>query len=187
MCIIDIMVQYMFCTGKSTGEQQRRCFLFYSAHMSIMRWKLYEQLKAVYGGGLHLTYGSTTAYRRSRAGLEKTHAIDARCISGHPDAAPAREAFYMRKVRRHNRQIHKATIDKGGIRKRNQAPYVVKGFRLFDKVRYKGEECFIFGRRNSGYFDLRKLDGTKVHASASYKTLQIIEPASGCIIERRMA
>ena len=35
--------------------------------------------------------------------------------------------------------------------KLNQAPYLVKGFRLFDKVKYKGQECFIFGRRSSGY------------------------------------
>lgn len=30
-------------------------------------------------------------------------------------------------------------------------------------------ECFVFGRRNTGYFDLRHLDGTKVHASAKAK------------------
>lgn len=52
----------------------------------------------------------------------------------------------------HNRQIHKATILKGGIRKNNQAPYIVKGFRLWDKVRYDGQECFISGRRATGYF-----------------------------------
>ncbi|CAB1251694.1 protein of unknown function [Ruminococcaceae bacterium BL-6] len=37
------------------------------------------------------------------------------------------------------------------------------------------------------YFDLRKLDGTKVHTSASYKKLRLLEKSNGQIIERRMA
>ena len=56
------------------------------------------------------------------------------------------------------------TIGKGGYRKNNQAPYIVKGYRLFDKVEYNGVECFVFGRRLSGSFDIRLLDGTKVSA-----------------------
>jgi RRXRR protein/HNH endonuclease len=64
-------------------------------------------------------------------------------------------------VRRNNRQIHKATIRKGGNRQRNTAPKYVHGFRLFDCVRFQGQVCFVFGRRSSGYFDLRTLDGTK--------------------------
>ena len=62
--------------------------------------------------------------------------MDARCISGHPLAKSNGEVFYQKKVRCHNRQIHKNTILKGGVRKRNQAEYEVKGFRLFDKVSY---------------------------------------------------
>ena len=33
----------------------------------------------------------------------------------------------------------------------------------------------IFGRRKSGQFDLRKLDGTKINASVSYKKLKLLE------------
>lgn len=58
-----------------------------------------------------------------------------------------------------------------GIRKENKAPRYLLGYQLFDKVLHEGQECFVFGRRTSGYFDLRKLDGTKVSASASYKKL----------------
>ncbi|WP_417042377.1 hypothetical protein, partial [Duodenibacillus massiliensis] len=46
--------------------------------------------------------------------------------------------------------------------KRHQAPYLVHGFRLFDKVLCKGEVGFIFGRRSSGAFDVRRLNGTKI-------------------------
>ncbi|WP_126581572.1 hypothetical protein [Tengunoibacter tsumagoiensis] len=41
------------------------------------------------------------------------------------------------------------------------------------------------GRRTSGYFDLRTLDGTKVHGGASVKKLQLLQKATACLIERR--
>ena len=88
-------------------------------------------------------------------------------------------------MRKHNRQIHKANILKGGKKKLNQAPYLVKGFRLFDKVRFKGQESFIFGRYLSGYFDLRKLEGTVIHRSSGYKKLTLISKVKTFIFERR--
>ena len=156
-----------------------------AAFMGIMRWEFYNQLKALYPD-VSLTYGYLTKNTRIRNGLPKTHCVDARCISGHPLAEPSEYYFYQKKVRCHNRQIHRNTILKGGCRKRNQASYLVKGFRLFDKVAYNNQECFIFGRRNSGYFDLRKLDGTKIHASVSYKKLKLLETQKTMLCERRM-
>lgn len=153
--------------------------------MGIMRWAFYNQLKELYPD-VSLTYGYLTKNIRIRNGLQKTHCVDARCISGHPQAEPLGYYFYQKKVRCHNRQIHKNAIPKGGRRKRNQAPYLVKGFRLFDRVSFNNQECFIFGRRNSGYFDLRKLDGTKIHASASYKKLSLLETRKTMLCERRM-
>lgn len=154
-----------------------------AAFMGIMRWACYDKLKNTYPD-VKMTFGYITKNTRIKVGLEKSHAVDARCISGHPNAVAAKEIFLMRKVRRHNRQIHKATINKGGYRKRNQAPYEVKGFRLFDKVRFKGEECFIFGRRSSGSMDVRKIDGTKVNPGAGFKKLTLLEKPSGYIVER---
>ena len=153
--------------------------------MGIMRWAFYNQLKELYPD-VSLTYGYLTKNIRIRNGLQKTHCVDARCISGHPQAEPLGYYFYQKKVRCHNRQMHKNAIVKGGRRKRNQAPYLVKGFRLFDRVSFNNQECFIFGRRNSGYFDLRKLDGTKIHASASYKKLSLLETRKTMLCERRM-
>ena len=154
--------------------------------MGIMRWKLYDILKELYSN-VSLTYGYITKNIRIKHGLIKEHHVDARCISGNPLAEPLGYYFYQKKVRRHNRQIHKVKPQKGGIRKRNQAPYLVKGFRLFDKVLFEGQECFIFGRRTRGYFDLRTLDGTRIHASANYKKLKLLEPRKGYLTERRMA
>ena len=157
-----------------------------AAFMVIMRWAFYNQLKKLYPN-VSLTYGYLTKNARIRNELPKTHCVDARCISGHPLVEPLGYYFYQKKVRCHNRQIHKNTILKGGYRKRNQAPYTVKGFRLFDKVLYNNQECFIFGRRSSGYFDLRKLDGTKIRASASYRKLKLLETRKTMLCERRLA
>ena len=81
----------------------------------------------------------------------------------------------------------KANLLKGGRKKLNQAPYNVLGFRLFDKVRLGKEECFMYGRRSSGYFDVRKLDGTRVHNAISFRKLKLIEPRKRYLTERRQA
>lgn len=157
-----------------------------AAFMGIMRWAFYNKLKERYSN-VSLTYGYITKNTRITNELPKEHRIDALCISGHPKAKQSDMWYAVKKIRRHNRQIHKANILKGGVKKLNQVPFEVYGFRLFDKVLYDGKECFVFGRRSSGYFDLRLLDGTKIHASASYKKLQILERPQGQIAERRMA
>ena len=80
-----------------------------------------------------LTYGYITKNTRIKYGLPKTHRIDALCISGNPEAEQLSCCYYQRKIRCHNRQIHKCTVNKGGTRKLNQAPYIVKEFRLLIK------------------------------------------------------
>ena len=155
-----------------------------ASFMGIMRWAVWDRLKE-FGIPLHMTYGYKTAEKRKQYDLPKEHCVDARCISGYPDAKPSDEWFFCKKVRCHNRQIHRTKILKGGIRKRNQAEYEIKGFRLFDKVRCSNTECFVFGRRSTGYMDVRMLDGTKVNAGISYKALKLIEPAKHLLIERR--
>ena len=155
--------------------------------MGIMRWALYNKLQATYPN-VHLTYGYITKHTRIEYGLPKEHYIDARCISGNPQAEPLGYVFYQRKVRCHNIQIHKLTINRGGVRKKNQAPYIVKGFRLFDKVLFENKEYFIFGRRTSGFFDVRTLAGDKVNkGSISFKKLELVETKKYYLIERRSA
>ena len=155
-----------------------------AAVMSIMRWELYNRAKRIWSN-VHLTYGYITKHTRIENGLEKSHVVDARCISGNPLATPCTEQWQMRQRRRHNRQIHKANILSGGRRKLNQAPYLVRGFRLFDKVKYDGSECFIFGRRTSGSFDIRLIDGTKVHAGINCRKLQFLSVSQNCLISKK--
>lgn len=167
--------------GKKRGKSHRD-----AAFMGIMRNTLLERLKKEVSVPVMMTYGYITKYWREKAGLEKSHINDAICISKHPYARPLETYYLTKAVRHHNRQIHKTKFSKGGIRKRNQAPYLVKGFRLFDKVLYQGESYFIFGRRITGYFDIRTLDGTKVNkGSTSYKKLRIQDTAEAYLTEVR--
>ncbi|MEE1399107.1 MAG: hypothetical protein UF329_01695, partial [Bulleidia sp.] len=99
------------------------------------------------------------------------------------------DTYYVSKaVRHHNRQLHKNTILKGGIRKRNQAPHVVKNFRLFDLVKYKNSYYYVFGRRSNGFMDIRTLDGKKVNkGSISNKRLKFVSASKGLLAERKKA
>jgi N6-L-threonylcarbamoyladenine synthase len=154
--------------------------------MGIMRWALYDELKATYDN-VSLTYGYITKDMRIRNGLPKEHRVDARCISGNPIAIPPDEYFLQRKVRRHNRQLHKMTIGKGGKRRNNQAPRYVHGFQLFDKVRCGKVDCFVFGRRMRGFFSVRLVDGTIVSSDVSCKRLSLLERRKTILVERRRA
>ena len=157
-----------------------------AAFMGIMRWAFYNKLKKLYASQnipVSMTYGYITKNTRIKHELPKEHFIDARCISGHPDAIPPKEVFYQKKVRCHNRQIHKLTINKGGIRKRNQAAYLVKGYRLYDVVKAKEAIWYIHGRRTSGSFVLKNLLGDKLEIVPS--KMKYISQQHGFITERR--
>ena len=120
---------------------------------------------------IDITYGYITKNTRIRCGLPKAHAIDARCISGNPMAKSNGVTYLIKPLRHHNRQLHKATIIKGGIRKNNQAPKEVFGFRLMDAVKYNGQICYVNGRRTSGSFSLVDINGISLNNSVSYKKL----------------
>ena len=151
--------------------------------MAVMRWFIYNGVKEKYPH-VKLTYGYLTKNTRINNKLKKSHMVDARCISGNPLAKESATTYLYKQVRKNNRQLHKATILKGGIRKNNKAERFVKGFQLFDKVDYEGQVCFIFGRRKSGYFDLRLLDGEVIHRSATFKKLTLKEKANSWLTER---
>lgn len=157
-----------------------------AAFMGIMRWSFYEKLKNIYPN-VSMTFGYITKNTRITNNLPKEHYVDARCISGNPVAKPLGYYFYQKKVRCQNRQIHKANFLKGGRKKLNQAPFLVKGFRLFDLVEYQNDLYYIFGRRDSGFFDIRKLNGTKVNkGSINCKHLRLMATRKSILIEKRM-
>ena len=143
-----------------------------AAVMGIMKWKLYEELKSRYDN-VSMTFGYITKYNRINHGIEKSHVSDAFVISGNFDSYRLGYYYKRKLVRRHNRQIHKMKILKGGIKKPNQAPFKVFGFRLFDKVRYQDNVYFVYGRRTSGCFNIRDIDGDN-NKNPTFKKLTYI-------------
>ena len=142
-----------------------------AAVMGIMKWRLYDELKLRYPD-VSMTFGYITKYNRIRNDIEKSHISDAFVISKNLKAKILSYYYLVRKTRRHNRKIHKAKIMKGGKRQMNQAPFEVKGFRLFDRVFYNGKIMFVTNRRSSGRFAIRDIN-YKNQIELSYKKLNL--------------
>ena len=152
--------------------------------MSILRKYLVIGLREKYDN-VKCTYGYITKYTRIKNHLKKDHNIDARCISGNPLAKPNGEVYIVKKVRCHNRQLHKFKTSKGGKRKINQSPYIVHGYRLFDTVNFNGKICFVYSRRTSGSFLIKDIDGNTISESINYKKLKLVEKRKGWIFDVR--
>ena len=152
--------------------------------MGIMRWSFYNKLKETYPD-VSLTFGYITKNTRIKNKLAKSHHVDALCITGNPNVKMLDCYYYQRKVRNHNRQIHKCKINKGGTRKSNQAPKEVFGYQLFDKVQFKDKEYYITSRRTRGYFKLQTLDKESKPIETSYKNLRLLEKRKTILTERR--
>ena len=168
--------------GLATLKQRRRKSTRDMAFMGIMRKTLINRLQEMLDIPVYETMGYITKAIREAHHIMKSHTADALCIAGHPKAKQTDRIYLIKPVRHHNRSLHKATILKGGIRKKNQAETYVKGYRLYDKVRYKGKDCFIWGRRSSGSFLLRFLDGTRYADGVSYKKLTLLERSCNYLI-----
>lgn len=148
------------------------------AHLNIMKNKLYEELFKRFGF-IYVTYGYQTKNDRILKGLPKSPEIDAYVISRQNSiSTPTLSDFIyiIKQVRRHNRQIHKFNILKGGKLKKNQTRYKVFGYRLNDVVRYQGEKYYIGGRRERGYFNIRSLEGDRKQ-DIFYKKLRFMYEA----------
>lgn len=143
-----------------------------AAVMGIMKWRLYDKLKSLYPN-VRMTFGYITKYNRINHGIEKSHVSDAFVISRNFDSERLGYYYKRKLVRRHNRQIHKMKIPKGGKKRMNQSPFNVFGFKLFDKVMFQGEERFIYARRLSGQFKIKDIDGNN-ERNISYKKLRYV-------------
>jgi N6-L-threonylcarbamoyladenine synthase len=170
---------------KLPNNTKRGTSLRDAAVMGIMRKSVFTGLKELFGDTIpcYETYGYITKNTRANACLPKEHVIDARCISDNSEVVSDGHYWIIRKLRANNRQLHKASILKGGIRKNNQAPREVYGYRLMDSVEYAGRACFVNARRQSGYFALSDISGKVLAGSVSYKHLNLINHNNSNIME----
>jgi hypothetical protein len=148
--------------------------------MTMGRGKLIEGFRALGNTGSP-TYGYITQQNRIVLDLPKSHINEAFVLAGgsaNHRRAPAQ--YWGRQVRKCNRKLRRG--ERSPLR--NTAPRFMCGFQGYDKVLWKGVECFIFGRRTSGYFALKKLGGTTVSSSAKASEITLIESAKTLLRER---
>ena len=88
-----------------------------AAAMGIMKWKLFDKLKSLYPN-ISMTFGYITKHNRIKHEIKKSHISDAFVISKNFEAKRPGYYFKEKLVRRHNRQIHKMKILKGGKKKK---------------------------------------------------------------------
>jgi hypothetical protein len=115
--------------------------------------------------------------------MEKLHRNDAFVIADGTLQERVKEWYLGKFFRRQNRSLHRANPIKGGVRPVNTIKEAF-GFRRYDKVEYEGRIGIIAGLRNSGYFAIRSLSGEKIHDSAKYSKLRLIERAKTLMLER---
>jgi len=148
--------------------------------MSMVRRRIVGTLNSRGYRVIH-TYGYLTKQGRKNLELPKSHVNDAFVIAGGKYQERSSDVFLSQQVRKCNRKLFKG--ERSHIP--NTAAREIFGFRRYDKVQFKGAAGFIFGRRTTGYFDIRTLDGIKIHASAKHQNLVLLERATTLLTERR--
>ena len=154
----------------------------YMAHMNATRWALYDAIKERYPN-VKMTYGYITKYNRIQAGLPKAHHIDAKCITGFVTVPSMSQTVVKMKMRRHNRQLHRATFSRGHIRKAASLPTTVFGFQLYDLVLFNNHRYYIKGRRSSGAFALVSVEGLK-NEERRYRKLTLLAHTNAYLTNR---
>ena len=147
------------------------------------------------------TFGSITKANRQKFNINKTHADDARVISGYPEATPLGYTYCLTQLRRHYRQMHehqprirKAHDGKPGMSraKRRKLGYVrrecreiksVFGFTKRSIVLYERKKWMITGLRQTGFFSLVNIKDNKERInSIKYTKLKLIKPQYKSIV-----
>lgn len=159
-------------TAKLKQLPNEKCLFKYMAHMNATRWALYNTIKEKYPN-VKMTYGYITKYNRIQAGFPKAHHIDAKCITGFSTVPSISQTVVKVKMRRHNRQLHRATFSKGHVRKAACLSTITFGFQLYDLVSFNNHRYYIKGRRSSGSFALVSVEGLK-DENRNYKKLTLL-------------
>lgn len=173
-----------------------------AAFMGIMRWRVYNDLKAQYPDkSVHMTYGYKTKKKRIGHGMEKTHCVDAFCIADNLDAVRMNGPVLIgRCVARHTRSMHVFVPAKGGERRSAIAshwitvpagknrPVVNTRLQRYDTIRYKGKECLVAGSTN-GRPILRTVDWKLAASSTSvnHKIVSFLSRKHGSILYQYIA
>jgi 5-methylcytosine-specific restriction endonuclease McrA len=150
-------------SGKIQLNVEKPKLLKEAGHMNTMRKLVESECRRLFGdNNVSVTYGYETSYNRNKYGLGKSHDTDGFIIAGNYGASRCDKVYLLKQLRRHNRQLHRSNIAKGGKLLKAQQRHVLRGYRQHDIVRYDGELYDIVGRREKGSFVLMRLsDGSR--------------------------
>jgi len=166
-----------------------------AAAMNIMSKRLIKRMREAFPNVItRRTFGSITKAKRFKYNIEKSHAADARVISGQPEATPLGYTYCLKQLRRHSRQMHehqprirKEHDGKPGMARarRRKLGYVrrecreiksVFGFTKRSIVLYEGKKWMITGLRQTGFFSLVNIKDKKEKInSIKYTKLKLIK------------
>ncbi|CAI2172203.1 8022_t:CDS:2, partial [Funneliformis geosporum] len=106
----------------------------HASYLNMMRLELVKRLKELYKN-VQTTYGYLTKSVRKEHDLEKSHRIDALCITGNPSVERAKEWWIVKQVRKKKRSLHEADPRKDKVRLGDEVGFI-SGFGVGKKVVY---------------------------------------------------
>jgi len=179
--------------GQQTAEEfgfpeiqaQARKPLKDAAQVSSMKSRVVEQLRSIFGkANVRVTYGYETKYKRIQVlDLPKSHANDAVAIACEIGEVvkPLEMVHQIRCLARGQYQRF------NGLHSEHKcwAPRKVRGFKLYELVKAKGQVGYIGGRREKGAFVLKHLtSGKKLAEITPKKVVRVARPVQGYLIFR---
>lgn len=187
-------------TGKLPIDLSKSASLRAPALISVMKWELFNMVRR-YDENANMTFGYKTkktridANRNLGLNLEKAHHIDARCITGCPDAKPLGFRYVSEQRRCHNRALFAAVptampnkINPDGLIKNNsyfkptKVRFDMHGFRDGDIIKFENCKYMVISRQY--YENYTKLAlkpwgnkiGDKKHLSSNKATFVMRNP-----------
>ncbi len=157
-----------------------------AAHVSALKTRVVDDLQAIFGESrVSITYGYETTYKRIQVlDLPKSHANDAVAIACEIGEVvkPTTLVHYLRCLARGQYQRF------NGLHSEHKcwAPHKVRGFKLYELVKAKGEVGYIAGRREKGAFVIKDVtSGKKLLEVTPRKLVRVARPTQGWMMIRQ--
>jgi 5-methylcytosine-specific restriction endonuclease McrA len=156
-----------------------------TSHVSSLKTRVVQQLRDLFGeANVLVTFGYQTKYKRIQVlDLPKSHVNDAVAIACEIGEVvrPLEMVHQVRCLSRGNYQRF------NGLHSEHKcwAPRKVRGFKLYEIVRAKGQMGYIAGRREKGAFVIKDLpSGKKLLEVTPRKLVRVARPTQGWMIAR---
>ena len=167
-------------------QAKARVPLKHAAHVSSLKSRVVHDLQAVFGESqVSIAYGYETKYKRIQVlDLPKSHTNDAvtmACEIGEV-VKPLEMVHQIRCLARGHYQRF------NGLHSEHKcwAPRKVRGFKLYELVKAKGEVGYIAGRREKGAFVIKDVtSGKKLLEVTPRKLVRVARPTQGWMITRQ--